>query len=359
MSGEVNPLLSPVSFGDIHCQNRVVMAPMTRSRADANDCPSELHVEYYSQRASAGLIVTEGVQPSIHGKGYARTPGLHEPAQVEAWRRVTKAVHARGGRIVAQLMHAGRIGSHYNKRPGARTVAPSAVRAEVELWTDAAGMQPCELPEALSVAGIAEVIEDYARSARMAREAGFDGVELHCTSGYLPMQFLASNSNQRSDAYGGSVGARVRFVVEMLEALVAAIGAGRVGFRICPGNPFNDVLDEAPVETYTTLLEAVRPLGCAWLHVIASPLPDLDAFTLARSQHQGALILNDGFDPQSAAAAVSAGRGEAVSFGRHYIANPDLVERIREGIPLARFDRKTLYTPGPAGYVDYPAAVQA
>lgn len=346
-------LLSPVEFGDIHCRNRIVMAPMTRSRADANDCPTALHVEYYAQRASAGLIVTEGVQPSIDGKGYPRTPGLHEAAQVEAWRRVTDAVHARGGRIVAQLMHVGRIASRYNKRVEALTVAPCAVRANVSLYTDAAGMQPCDDPEPLSIAAIAKVIEDYAGAARLAREAGFDGVELHCTSGYLPMQFLASNTNLRSDAYGGDTSRRTRFIIETLEALVAAIGAGRVGFRICPGNPFNDVVDFEPLDTYRCLLEAVRPLRCAYLHVIRSPLSTIDAFALARAHHDGALIINDGYEPDTAAAAVTQGLGDAVSFGRHYVGNPDLVERIEAGAALAVFDRKTLYTPGERGYTDY------
>jgi N-ethylmaleimide reductase len=349
-----DPLLSPTTIGDIECANRIVMAPMTRSRADANDCPSDLHVEYYAQRASAGLIVTEGIQPSIHGKGYPRTPGLHEAAQVEAWRRVTSAVHARGGRVVAQLMHVGRIASRYNKRPEARTVAPCAVRASVTLYTDAAGMQPCDEPEPLSATGIAAVIDEYANAAKLARSAGFDGVELHCTSGYLPMQFLASNTNLRTDGYGGDATRRVRFVIETLEALIAAVGPGRVGYRICPGNPFNDVVDFNPAETARTLLEAARPLRCGWLHVIRSPLPTLDAFALARTHHDGALIINDGFEPASARAAIAADMAEAVSFGRHYVGNPDLVERIAAHAPLAGFDRKTLYTPGARGYTDYP-----
>jgi N-ethylmaleimide reductase len=350
----VDPLLSPLTIGDIDCRNRVVMAPMTRSRADAEDRPTALHEEYYAQRASAGLIVTEGVQPSMHGKGYPRTPGLHETAQVEAWRRVTSAVHARGGRIVAQLMHVGRIASRYNKRPEARTVAPCAVRANVTLYTDAAGMQACDEPEPLSVAGIATVVEEHAEAARLARLAGFDGVELHCTSGYLPMQFLASNTNLRHDGYGGDTSRRVRFVVETLEAMVAAVGAGRVGYRICPGNPFNDVVDFDPAETCRVLLEAVRPLRCGWLHVIRSPLPQIDAFALARRHHDGALIINDGFDPAAARTAIIAGDAEAVSFGRHFVGNPDLVERIAGNGPLAGFDRKTLYTPGARGYTDYP-----
>ena len=349
-----DPLLQPLRLGDIECANRVVMAPMTRSRADVDDRPTALHVEYYAQRASAGLIVTEGVQPSIDGKGYPRTPGLHESAQVEAWRLVTDAVHARGGRIVAQLMHVGRIAHHLNKRPGARTVAPSAVRANVSLYTDTAGMQNCDAPEPLSSADIAGVIEDYANAARYARAAGFDGVELHCTSGYLPMQFLASNTNLRTDGYGGDATKRARFVIETLEALTAAIGAGRVGFRICPGNPFNDVFDPDPVDTTRTLLEAVRSLHCAYLHVIGAPVRALDAFALARQHHDTALIINDGFEPATAREAVVAARGDAVSFGRHYVSNPDLVERIAGNHPLAAFDRRTLYTPGAKGFVDYP-----
>ena len=349
-----DPLLTPVSFGEIACRNRIVMAPMTRSRADADDRPTALHVEYYAQRASAGLIVTEGVQPSIHGKGYPRTPGLHEAAQVEAWRAVTDAVHARGGRIVAQLMHVGRIASRHNKRPEAHTVAPCAIRADVSLYTDTAGMQPCDEPEALSVAGIAATIADYAQSARHAREAGIDGVELHGTSGYLPMQFLADNTNLRTDGYGGGATGRARFVVEVMEALSAAIGPGRVGLRICPGNPFNDVVDHDPVTTYTTLLAAIRPLRYAYLHVIAAPGRKLDAFALARAHCDSPLIVNDGYEPDTARAAVRDGAGKAVSFGRHYVGNPDLVERIAAGHALAPFDRKTLYTPGAKGYTDYP-----
>lgn len=352
-------LFESVQVGEIACQNRIFMAPMTRSRADANDCPTDLHVDYYTQRASSGLIFTEGVQPSIHGKGYARTPGLHDEKQVAAWRRVTDAVHARGGRIVAQLMHVGRISSHYNKSPGARTVAPCAIKANIEMFTDAAGMQPCDTPEALSAAGIAAVINEYAESAAMAKSAGFDGVELHCTSGYLPMQFMAHNTNLRTDNYGGSAAGRVRFVVEVMESLAARIGAGRVGLRICPANPFNDVLDFNPIETHTSLLEAIRPLRCGWVHVIASPDKSIDAFALARRHHDGAVIINDGFQPASAAAAIEAKIGDAVSFGRHYIANPDLVERIACGFELARFDRKTLYSPGATGYIDYPAHKRA
>jgi N-ethylmaleimide reductase len=354
MTPMTDPLFEPVALGEIACANRIVMAPMTRSRATAGDCPDELHVHYYGQRAGAGLIITEGVQPSIHGKGYARTPGLHDAAQVEAWRAVTARVHGAGGRIVAQLMHTGRVGSHHNKAPGARTVAPSPVRAQVRIWTDTAGLQDCDEPEALTEAGIGAVIDEYVAAARNARAAGFDGVELHATSGYLPMQFLSTNANLRTDAWGGSPAARARFAARVMEALCAAIGPGRVGIRICPGNPFNDVTDPDPPATYAALLGAIQPLDYAWLHVIRSPLPELDAFALARAHYAGRLILNDGFNPESARAALRAGLGDAISFARLFVGNPDLVRRIREGLPLAEFDRNTLYTPGAAGYTDYP-----
>ena len=347
-------LFEPVQFGDIALANRVVMAPMTRSRADAAACPTDLMVEYYRQRASAGLIVSEGIAPSRHGIGYCRTPGLYAAGQVAGWRRVTDAVHAAGGRIVAQLMHCGRVASRLNKAADAETVAPSAVRAAGKMYTDAAGMQDMDEPRALALAEIPGVIEEYAAATRNALAAGFDGVELHCTSGYLPMQFMATNSNLRTDAYGGRVENRVRFVLEALEARIGAACAGRVGLRICPGNPFNDVLDPDPAETYAALLGRIAGSSVAYLHVIRSPRKDFDAFEFARRHFDGPLILNDGFDGASAAEAIVQGRGDAVSFARHYIGNPDLVRRLQQGLPLAGFDPKTMYTPGPVGYTDYP-----
>ena len=347
-------LLSPVELGSLALRNRIVMAPMTRSRALAGDVPGELSVAYYAARAAAGLIVTEGTQPSADGKGYCRTPGLHSAAQVAAWRAVTAAVHAAGGCIVAQLMHCGRIGSHYNKEPGARTVAPSALRAAGRIFTDQAGLVEHDEPQALTLAEIPAVIEAYAAAARAARDAGFDGVELHAASGYLPMQFLSSGTNLRRDAYGGSLSRRLRFALEVLEALVAACGEGRVGLRICPGNPFNDIHDAAPLETYTQLLRALAPLPLAYLHVIRSPDAALDAFALARAHFAGARILNDGFDFDSGEAALRAGAASAISYARAFIANPDLVERCRRHWPLATFDRRTLYTPSAEGYTSYP-----
>lgn len=348
-------LFDPVTLGELSLANRIVMAPMTRSRAGEHDVPNDLMVEYYRQRATAGLIVTEGAQPSKHGKGYCRTPGIYTDEQVAGWRRVTDAVHAEGGKIVVQLMHVGRVASHHNKDADAETVAPSAIQAKGEIFTDAVGMAPLDMPRALETAEIPGVIAEYVHAARRAIDAGFDGVELHCTSGYLPMQFLSTGTNTRTDGYGGSVQNRIRFVVETLEALAAAVGAGRVGFRICPGNPFNDIHDDDPVATYSALLEAVSPLGLAFLHVIRANPSKVDSLSLARLHFKGPLIINDSYDATSAQEALEKGVGEAVSFGRHYISNPDLVRRFREGAALAPFDRNTLYTPGAAGYTDYPS----
>ncbi len=335
-------------------RNRIVMAPMTRNRAGAGDAPGKLAAAYYGARAAAGLIITEGTQPSKHGKGYARTPGLYTAAQLEGWRRVTAAVHAGGGTIVLQMMHCGRIGSRHNKDPDAHTVAPSAVRAHGHIFTDAAGLVEFDMPEELSPAGIQASIGEYAQSARAAQLAGFDGVELHAASGYLPMQFLSTGTNQRHDAYGGTLHKRLRFTVEVLETLSEVWGPQRVGLRICPGNRFNDLHDEDPVATYEALLRAVAPMNLAYLHVVRSPDAAIDAFALARASFPGARILNDGFDFASGNAAVACGAAAAVSYARGFIANPDLVARFARGLPLAAFDRKTLYTHGAEGYTSYP-----
>ena len=304
----------------------------------------------------AGLIVAEGTAPSASGLGYCRTPAIYSPAQIAAWKAVTDAVHAEGGLIVLQLMHVGRAASAHNKPAGAATVAPSALRARTQLFTDTAGMVDTDEPQALSPHDIEQVIEDYRQAALNARQAGFDGVELHCTSGYLPMQFMASGSNRREDQYGGSVENRVRFPQQVLAAMASAIGPGRVALRLCPGNPFNDIDDEDPLATAVALCKAAEPMGLAYVHIMRSPLAELDAFALAQRHCSNGLILNDGFDGESAHAALQAGQGDAVSFARHFIANPDLVERLRRGLPLARFERKTLYSPGPEGYSDYPLA---
>ncbi|MBC2661848.1 alkene reductase [Novosphingobium flavum] len=352
-------IFAPVRLGELELANRVVMAPMTRDRAGPADEPTDLMVEYYRQRASAGLIVTEGTQPSPAGKGYWRTPGIHSPQQVAGWARVADAVHQAGGRIVMQLMHVGRAAVRANKAPDAETVAPSAIPCPDPIPGPDGVPVPTEMPRALDTAEIPGVIAEYVMAARNSRAAGLDGVELHCASGYLPMQFLSSNTNLRTDRYGGSAENRVRFVAETLAALAEAIGPGRVGFRICPGVPFNGMADADPAETYATLLRAVDGLGLAYCHLIQIPNQGFDALELVRANWSGPVIENCGLTLEKAQALLAEGKAEAVSFGYAYIANPDLVERFRYGTPLAKADRTTFYTghgDDARGYTDYPRA---
>jgi len=351
----MSTLFEPIQFGDLVLKNRVVMAPMTRSRSTDQAVPTAEMIEYYAQRANAGLIVAEGTSPSADGMGYCRTPGIYNAEQIAAWRQVTDAVHAQGGTIVLQLMHCGRVATVHNKPAGSKTVAPSALKAEVELFTDAVGMAATDMPHELSNAEVYAVIEDYRKAALNAREAGFDGVELHGTSGYLPMQFMSENANQRTDEFGGSVENRVRFPLLVLKAMSEAIGSGRVGFRFCPANKFNDVSDSQPAETLQALLDGIADMNLAYLHIMKAHTRKIDAFSIAREQFKGGLIINDGFDRDTAIEAVDSGAADAVSFARHYIANPNLVERLAKGRALAEFNRDTLYSPGPAGYSDYPA----
>ncbi len=348
-------LFTETRLGRLQLKNRIVMAPMTRSRADnISDVPTSIMRDYYRQRASAGLIITEGTQPSADGKGYCRTPGIYTREQLEAWSGITEAVHAEGGQIVLQLMHCGRVANPENKAPGARTLAPSAITAKGSIFTEK-GMLPFVEPEAMTVADIAQTIADYLQATKNAFEAGFDGVELHCTSGYLPAQFLSTGSNMRTDAYGGTLDNRLRFVLEVLAAMCAVDGADRVGMRICPGNPFNDLHDDNHEETFAALLQRVDPLGLAYLHVIRMPALGLDNIGLARSNYRGALIVNESYSRDEAEAELDE-QIKAVSFGRPFVANPDLPQRFRENLPLSQIDMKTLYTPGEAGYTDYQAS---
>ena len=347
-------IFSPVKLGRLQLDNRVVMAPMTRSRADTDAVPTDMMIDYYAQRASAGLIISEGIAPSASGLGYCRTPGLFNDAQVEAWSRVTAAVHAAGGRIVAQLMHVGRVASQLNKPPGSDTVAPSAIAAKGEIYTDQEGMVAFDTPRVLRGGEIPWIIADYRQATENAFAAGFDGVELHCTSGYLPAQFLCTGTNKRADDYGGSAENRCRFALETLEAMASVDGADRVGMRICPDNPFNDLSDEDPQRTFEQLLGGAAQLQLAYLHVIRLPTGRVDNIALGQHFFGDRLIVNDSYDFEEASAAIATGAVSAVSFGRPYIANPDLVERFRDGSPLARFDPRTLYAGGPRGYSDYP-----
>ncbi|MFZ2854907.1 MAG: alkene reductase [Rhodocyclaceae bacterium] len=349
----MSQLFTPVRVGRHTLPNRLVMAPMTRSRADDDGIPGELTTRYYAQRAGAGLIISEGVFPSAMGKGYVRTPGIATDAQVAAWKQVTEAVHANGGRIFMQLMHCGRI-SHPSLLPNdAQPVAPSAIKPAGQTWTDS-GMQDFVTPRELSVDEIAAVIEDYRLATRRALAAGFDGVELHAASGYLPEQFLSSGSNRRQDQYGGPLANRSRFVLEVLGAMVAEAGADRVGIKISPEMGFNDIADANPQETYTYLVEQLRGLDLAYLHVALFGAK-VDYHALLRPRFNGAYLIGGGLEQTGAEAILADGRADATVFGGAFLANPDLPERFRQGAPLNAPDKNTFYSPGAQGYTDYPA----
>ncbi|GGA63429.1 alkene reductase [Nitratireductor aestuarii] len=349
-------LFTPMRLGALELRNRIVMSAMTRSRAGEGDTPTDLHVEYYRQRAGAGLIVTEGVQPSPAGKGYCRTPGIYSRAQIEGWRRVADAVHREGSQIVLQIMHCGRVASRSNKDDDSEIVAPSAIRCNQKIFTDTFGLMDMDEPRALDTDEIPGVVNEFRQAALNAREAGMDGVELHCSSGYLPMQFLSSNTNQRTDRYGGSARNRIRFVMEVLEAMGEAIGFERVGLRVCPGFEYNDIHDENPVETYGLLFDEASKLGLAYLHLVRRTFPKVDNYALVKERWRGNFILNNELTGEMAAEAIRSGDADAVSFGRPFIGNPDLPSRLRRGIPLSGYDVAKTYTPGPAGYIDYPVA---
>lgn len=348
----MSPLFTPVDIGRATLRNRLVMAPMTRSRADDAGVPGDLVATYYAQRAGAGLIISEGVYPAAMGKGYLRTPGIETDAQVAAWKRITAAVHARGGRIFMQLMHCGRI-SHPSLLPGdALPVAPSAIKPAGQSWTNE-GLKDFVTPRALSVGEIADVVASYGTATRRALDAGFDGVELHGATGYLPEQFLSSGSNTRDDRYGGSIQNRARFVLEVLEAMTAEAGGDRVGIKLSPEMGFNDMSDAAPQETYTYLVDQLRGFDLAYLHVALFGAK-VDYHALLRPRFEGAYLIGGGLDKASAESALTSGRADAAVFGGAFLANPDLPERLQQDTPLNAPDRTTFYSPGAQGYTDYP-----
>ncbi|MEP9363959.1 alkene reductase [Nocardioides sp. CN2-186] len=337
--------------------NRLVMAPLTRNRAEGT-IPGDLAVEYYSQRASAGLIITEGSQPSARGQGYLNTPGFHSPEQLAGWRRVADAVHANGGRIVAQLMHAGRI-SHPDNTGGEEIIAPSPLAAPDEMFT-ADGPKPFPVPREIATDEIPAVVEEYVTAARNAIEAGLDGVEVHAANGYLIHQFLAPGSNERTDEYGGSPANRARFGIEVTRAVAEAIGAERVGIRISPAHNIQGATetDEADVAaTYTALIEGIAPLGLAYLSVLAEPSDEL--VQKLRKDFGGVMIANDGFGKittrEKAQAILDQDLADAVAVGRLFLANPDLPKRWETGAELNEPDEATFYGGGAEGYTDYPS----
>ena len=354
----MNPLNETVRIGRYTLRNRLDMAPMTRSRADdTTGVPSALALQYYEQRADAGLIIAEGTFPSPMGKGYVRTPGIHSAAQIEGWTRITEAVHARGGLIFLQLMHTGRI-SHPSMLPdGATPVAPSAIAAVGQTYT-ATGLQDFIVPRALDTDEIAAIVDEYRLATRHALQAGFGGVELHAASGYLPEQFLSSGTNQRTDRYGGSLENRARFIVEVLEAMIEEAGSDRVGIKISPEMGFNSVTDAAPQETYQYLVQRVGILQLAYLH-LARTGSAFDYRALVRPLFNGALLFGGGLDRDSAASLIASRDADAAVFGSLYLANPDLLQRFVAGAPLNAPERETFYSDGPQGYIDYPVLQQA
>lgn len=356
-------LFEPLVTPSIRLANRTVMAPMTRSRAVNANTPNTLMAEYYGQRASAGLLITEGTSPSPNGLGYARIPGLFNEAHVRGWKVVTDAVHAKGGKIFVQLMHTGRVSHTANLPAGAEVLGPTASPCPGDMHTDSQGMQPHSAPRAMTAIDIARAVDEYANAARLAIEAGFDGVELHAANGYLIEQFLNANVNQRTDAYGAGIEGRNRFALEVASATAAVIGAQRVGIRLSPYGVFNSTGAFPEVEAqYLALTEKLSKLGLQYVHLLdhsamgAPPVP-AELKAQLRTAFQGLFILAGGFDRAKAESALEAGQADLIAFARSFLANPDLVERMRNDTALNVIDTATFYTPGPRGYTDYPVLV--
>lgn len=353
-------LFDQVDLGKITLKNRIVMAPLTRSRAIGN-VPNELMATYYSQRAGAGLIITEGTSPSPNGIGYPRIPGVYNKAQIDGWKKVTDQVHQMGGKIFLQIMHCGRVVHPENLPEGAEMVAPSAVKlTETKMYVDGEGELPMPAPRAMRIDDIAHAIEEYKQAAVNAMEAGFDGVEIHAANGYLINQFINTSSNKRTDHYGGSVENRTRFAVEVCEAVSRAIGAEKTGIRMSPYGVMNEMgsYDEID-ETFMYLATQVNRLGLIYIHLVdhstmGAPEVPASIKNQIRTVFNNTLILSGGYDKERAEADIVAGRCELVAFGRPYIANPDLAGRFIENARLNVPNSDLFYTPGKEGYVDYP-----
>ena len=357
-------LFDPIRLGDLQLANRIVMAPLTRNRAP-HQLPNDLMRDYYVQRASAGLIITEATQVCPEGQGYLDTPGIHSPEQVAAWRRITDAVHAAGGRIVVQLWHVGRI-SHVSLQPGGVAPVSSTDRPANTKTFTADGFVPCSTPRRLRLDEMPSLIAAYRQAARNAMDAGFDGVEVHGANGYLLEQFLRDSINDRADAYGGSIANRARLMVEVMQAIVAEIGGGRSGIRLSPITPVNDAAQDSDAQAlYEHVVRQLAPLKLAFIHVIegqtggARDLSDkgVEPFDYAalRALYGGPWIVNNGYSRPMALDAVASGAADLVAFGKAFISNPDLVRRLREDAPLQPLVQATLYGGGAAGYTDYPA----
>lgn len=355
-TGNPVDLFTPIRLGPIELSNRFVMAPMTRNRAGAGDVPTALNAEYYAQRASAGLIITEASQVSPQGKGYPGTPGIYSREQVQGWTRVTDAVHAHGGNIFLQLWHVGRISHPVLQENGATPVAPSAIRPAGETLTGK-GMEAFVTPRALETAEIPGIVEAYRKGAENALAAGFDGVEIHAANGYLIDQFLRDGSNRRTDQYGGTLENRSRFLLEVTEAVAGAIGADRVGVRFSPTSGFNDMRDSSPQSTFEYAAAQLARFGLAYLHAVDSGEP-FD-YAALRKAFGGRFIINGGYTKQRANQVLAENQADLVSFGSLFLANPDLPARFARNAPLNEPDRSTFYGGSEKGYIDYPALEKA
>ena len=354
-------IFDQTQMGPYHLQNRMVMNPMTRCRADVDAVPTPIMVVYYSQRGTAGLIVTEGIAPSPNGRGYARTPGLWSDAQVAAWKPVTAAAHAKGAVIFAQIMHTGRVSHPGNMPAGSKIVAPSALALVGQMYTDADGMQDYPVPQEMTEADIQQAKAEFVTAAKNAIAAGFDGVELHAANGYLLEQFISPDTNKRTDAWGGSVEKRLRFVTEVAQEVVAAIGGDKVGIRISPYGTASGMAAYAAVdETYLALMASLAQIGLVYVHLVdhaamGNPAIPAEFRAKLRAAWPRTFILGGSLDAASGQAAVDSGAADLVGFGRPYLANPDLVARYKAGAELNAPDFATFYTPGEKGYTDYPA----
>ncbi len=353
-------LFAKATLGPLTLQNHLVMAPMTRCRATDN-LPNELMAQYYAQRGSAGLIVTEGTSPSPNGLGYPRIPGIFSPAQVNGWRGVTDAVHRKGAKIFVQLMHCGRVAHGQNMPAKARILAPSAVAAKGEMYTDSQGLLPHPIPQEMTEADISATIAEFVHAAENALQAGFDGVELHAANGYLLEQFIRPTSNKREDNYGGSIENRVRFVLEVVDAVCGVMGKQKVGIRLSPFGVFNDMpLYEGMEADYVYLTERLNARGLVYIHLVdhasmGAPIVPYSIKDKIRNAFQGSLILCGGYDADRAQSELAASRCDLVAVGRPFLANPDLVIRWRASAAENTPDMDSFYTPGPEGYTDYPA----
>lgn len=353
-------LLLPYTSGSLELRNRTVMAPMTRSRATSYNIPVDLMAEYYKQRSEAGLIITEGTSPSPNGLGYSSIPGIFNQKQVEGWKKITHAVHSEGGKIFIQLMHTGRIGHQLNLPEGAEILAPSAIKAAGQMYTVAGGMQDHPEPRAFTTEEVKSTISEYVEASKKAIEAGFDGVEMHAANGYLIEQFINPGTNTRTDEYGGTIENRSRFLLEIVEQTVNAIGKDKIGIRFSPYGVFNDMPAYDSVdETYTYLAEKLNTMEVSYIHLLdhsaGNASPDITRVKdIIRSRFQNIIIFCGGFDKEKAENELTKGIADLIAFGIPFLCNPDLVKRMELGADLNQPDFNTFYAGGEKGYTDYP-----